>query len=300
MRDVIEVESLCRAYGERVGIDSIDFRLAEGEVFGFLGPNGAGKTTTIRILLGFLQPSAGRAQVLGRDAWRESHLIKADVGYLPSDLRLYTWMTVESALSVAGRIRGLDLRKAGAEIAERFELERDVPVRSMSRGMRQKLGIVLTLAHDPQLLILDEPTSGLDPLMQEELARCLRERADAGRSVFFSSHTLSEVESTCDRVVILRRGHVVADEPLTQMRERARRRVELRFETPAACAAAQPPDGLHVVERGDRAWSAELDGEAGPLRHWLATQAIEDFSVSPPDLEALFHGYYGAQEDGRC
>ena len=296
MPDLIRAQDLRRTYGERVGVDSIDLRVGSGTIFGFLGPNGAGKTTTIRILLGFLRPSGGSAQVLGLDCWRDSHRIKRDVGYLPSDLRLYDWMTAESALSVVGRVRGMELSKAGLALAERFELEPDVRVRAMSRGTRQKLGIVLALAHEPRLLVLDEPTSGLDPLMQDELARALRERAAAGCTVFFSSHTLSEVESICDRVAIVRRGRIVEDEGLEELRRRALRTVELRFASAEACARAEPPAVLTSVTRGERSWRGELDGPAGVLREWLARQEVEDFSVSPPDLEALFRGFYRDEE----
>ena len=295
---LIQVDSLRRSYGSRVGVESIDLELEAGTIFGFLGPNGAGKTTTIRLLLGFLHPTGGEARVFGLDSWRDSHRIKRDVGYLPSDLRLYGWMTAESALRVAGRIRGMDLLRAGHEVAERFELEPDVRVRAMSRGMRQKLGIVLALAHRPRLLILDEPTSGLDPLMQDELARALREQAEAGRGVFLSSHTLSEVETICDRVAIVRRGRIVADESLEQLRHRARRTVELSFASAEACARVEPPAVLALRKRDGRRWTGELVGPAGALREWLAAQPIEDFSVSPPDLEALFRGFYREGEDG--
>ena len=289
---MIETRGLTRRYGERVGLEDVDLAVGEGTVFGFLGPNGAGKTTAIRLLLGFLRPSAGSASVLGLDCWRDSHRIKRDVGYLPSDLRLWPWMTAESALRVAGRVRGRDLGPAGRALAERFELEPDVRVRAMSRGMRQKLGVVLALAHDPRLLVLDEPTGGLDPLMQDELTSALRERAEAGCTVFFSSHTLSEVEATCDRVAIVRRGRIVADETLEVLRGRARRRVEVVFRDAEAARRAEPPAALVVLERSGARLAGELDGPAGALASWLARQDVADFVVHPPDLETLFRGFY--------
>lgn len=292
MPSVLCTHRLTRRYGQRVGVEGVDLALEQGSLFGFLGPNGAGKTTTIRLLLGFLRPTAGEASVFGLDCWRDSHRIKRDVGYLPSDLRLHAWMTGERALRVLGRIRGEDLSVEGHSLAERFELEMDVRVRAMSRGTRQKLGIVLALAHRPKLLILDEPTGGLDPLMQDELARTLRGLAAEGHTVFFSSHTLSEVESTCERVAIVRRGRIVADETLADLRRRARRRVTITFRDPAAADAAAPPALLTLDERSGRTWTGELAGEAGPLREWLAAQPIEDFVVSPPDLETLFRSFY--------
>ena len=288
---MIRTRGLGRRYGERRGIEGVDLELESGEVFGFLGPNGAGKTTTIRLLLGFLRPTAGEARVLGLDCWRESHRIKRELGYLPGDLRLHAWMSVETALAVVGRVRGRDLRREGGALAERLGLPRDVRARAMSRGMRQKLGIVLALAHRPRVLVFDEPTSGLDPLVQDELARLLRERASEGTTVFFSSHTLSEVEAICDRVAIVRAGEIAADASLGELRRRARRRVTLRF-VDAAAAEVEPPPGLSVVERRGNVWEGELEGEAGALGGWLAEQRIEDFVVGAPGLEALFRAYY--------
>ena len=296
MTRILQTKRLSRSYGRRVGIETVDLELEPGTVFGFLGPNGAGKTTTIRLLLGFLRPTAGSAAIFGRDCWRESHLIKRDVGYLPSDLRLHPWMSGESALRVVGRIRGCDILTAGRRIAERFELEMDVKVRAMSRGMRQKLGIVLALAHKPRLLILDEPTSGLDPLMQDELARALVELASEGHTVFFSSHTLSEVEAVCNRVAIVRRGRIVADETIAALQRRARRRLAITFRDEAAAAAAEPPPTIAVEQRSRRVWTGELSRTAGSIRAWLAAQPVEDFVVGPPELETLFRAYYRDEE----
>ena len=297
MESVIRTERLTRHYGPRVGVDAIDLDVAPGTLFGFLGPNGAGKTTTIRLLLGFLRPTGGHAAILGLDCWHDSHLVKREVGYLPSDLRLYPWMTGESALRIVGRVRGRNLLAAGRAIAERFELEMDVRVRAMSRGMRQKLGVVLALAHEPKLLVMDEPTSGLDPLMQDELVRTLSEMAARGATVFFSSHTLSEVEEVCDRVAIIRRGRIVADEALEAMRLRARRRVTITFRDAQAAAGAEPPASLVVHERHDRQWKAELDGTAGSIRAWLAAHPIDDFVIGPPELETLFRAFYRDDEE---
>ena len=287
----IETERLTKRYGGRTGIDAVDLSVPPGALFGFLGPNGAGKTTLIRLLMGFLRPTAGNARIGGRECWSDAHRIKRDAGYLPGDLRLYPWMTLRNAVALSARARGMDLASAGERLAERFGLDPTLRVRKMSRGMRQKVGLVLALAHDPRVLVLDEPTSGLDPLMQDELSVILRERAAAGTTVFFSSHTLGEVESLCTRVAIVRAGRIVADEALESLRARATRQVVVRFERDRA-PTSDPPPSFWLEERAGNVWEGALEGEAGPLVRWLATQAVEDLSVSTPDLEGVFRRFY--------
>lgn len=294
---ILRTEQLTRRYGRRIGVEDVNLEIGAGEVFGFLGPNGAGKTTTIRLLMGFLQPHAGKASILGLDCWRQSALAKRAVGYLPGDLRLYPWLTARRALNIFGKIRGSDITRAGLELAERFRLELDVRVQKMSRGMRQKLGILLAMAHRPQLLILDEPTSGLDPLMQEELARSVRELAAAGHTVFFSSHTLSEVDSLCDRVAIVREGRIVADERLETLRARAPRIVDISFDNHHSAEAVSCPSFLHVVRRNGSRWLCELAGPTPPLIAWAAGKPLTDITISAPDLERVFHKYYESSQE---
>ena len=291
---VILAEDLSRHYGRRRGIDRLNLDIGEGELFGFLGPNGAGKTTTIRLLLGFLRAHSGRASVFGLDAWCHTAKIKRDVGYLPGDLRLYPWFTAHSALKICSQVRGTGLEKYGFELADRFSLELSVPVRKMSRGMRQKLGLVLALAHRPRLLVLDEPTSGLDPLMQDELANCLRELAQAGHTVFFSSHTLSEVEQLCDRVAIVRAGRIVADETLQTLHQRARRSVSIVFDQIETAQRLEPPGFLDIETRDGQRWKCELTGVSGDLIRWAAAQPISDLTIGQPDLESLFRKFYAS------
>ncbi len=294
--EVISVQQLSRHYGQRRGIDAVDLSVKSGEIFGFLGPNGAGKTTTIRILLGLLKPSHGTSRIFDLDCWAQSATIKQQVGYLPGDLRLYPWFTGNNALKVVGQVRGQELQSHGRELLKRFHLDGSVPVRKMSRGMRQKLGIMLALAHKPQLVILDEPTSGLDPLMCDELYRCLRERAAEGATVFFSSHTLSEVELLCQRVAIVRSGRIVANESMEELRRQAHRAVMLRFRGDAA-KSIETPDFLEIEERTGQVWRGELIGTTTQFMAWAATQPLEDLAVSPPSLESLFRRYYEREEE---
>jgi ABC-2 type transport system ATP-binding protein len=292
MAALIEAQNLTRAYGSRRGIESVSLSVPEGSLYGFLGPNGAGKTTTIRVLLGFLRPTSGAARVFGRDCWRESPKIKEEVGYIPGDLRLYPWMNGTSALAMVGGVRGRDLMGAGRELAREFDLDLKVRVREMSRGMRQKLGIILALAHRPRLLVLDEPTSGLDPLVQEQFRALLRAFTKEGRTVFFSSHTLSEVEQLCDRVAIVKDGKLVVDEPLESLRRRAGHEVTVRWRDGAAMASVQPPAFFSVQRRDGGVWSGTLEGPVDELVRWLARHQVEELEVTRPDLERLFRRFY--------
>lgn len=295
---VLELQGLSKNYGQRRGIEGINLSVNSEEIFGFLGPNGAGKTTTIRVLLGLLRPSQGTAKILGHDCWSQSALIKQHIGYLPGDLRLYPWFTGKNALKIVSEVRGQsEVRQRGSALLEQFQLDENVPVRRMSRGMRQKLGIVLALAHRPRLLILDEPTSGLDPLMCDELYRTLRDAATTGTTVFFSSHTLSEVESLCERVAIVRAGQIVADEKMEVLRQNAHRTVMLRFRSNVDTAGLQLPNFLKIKQRTNYVWSGELTGTVSELVAWAAGQPLDDLELSPPSLESLFHAYYQSDQE---
>lgn len=294
---VLTTEQLCKSYGSRRGVSDVNLSLEEGQIFGFLGPNGAGKSTTIRMLLGFLRPSSGVSTILGHDCWNDSAVIKQDVGYVAGDVRLYPWLTARRAFQIVGEIRRMDLQTSGHLLAERFQLEPDLPVRKMSRGNRQKLALVMALAHQPKIVILDEPTSGLDPLMQDTLADCLREMADGGRTVFFSSHTLSEVESLCDRVAIVRGGQIVADERLAVLKAKAPRTVLLKFPSEALASAVVIPDFVSLENQAGAQLELQLHGSAADLTKWAATQPIDDISIGRPNLETLFRQYYLTESD---
>ncbi len=292
---VIEIANLTRRYGRRRGIDDVTLSIGAGSLYGFLGPNGAGKTTTIRVLLGFLRASSGTARVLGLDCWRQSARVKREIGAIPGDLRLWGYLTGHSALRLFGRVRGVDLRTRGGALAEELELDLRVPVRKMSRGMRQKLGLILALAHDPKVLILDEPTTALDPLMQDRLRAILRRTAQAGRTVFFSSHTLSEVEDLCERVAIVREGRIVADSTLADLRRRAGHEVHVHWNGDAPAVPAE----LAGLRAHGREWRGQLDGAVGPLLRCLGgREDVADVRIARPDLEDIFRRYYEDETPG--
>lgn len=291
--DAVIIEALVKRYGRHRAVDGLTLAVPEGSLFGFLGPNGSGKTTAIRVLMGMLRADGGGARVFGCDCWRESPRIKRELGYLPGDLRLYPWLSARAGLRMSGRIRGVDVQGFGATLTESFALDPLVCVRNMSHGMRQKLGLILALAHRPRLLILDEPTTALDPLVQQTLYGHLRALRDAGHTVFFSSHTLGEVEQLCDRVAILRDGRLTALETLEALRSRAKRLVVLRWGNRANEQDQRAPDCLRVVERRGAEWECLLEGPVAELVRWAATAPLDDLAIGKPDLATLFHEYYG-------
>ena len=289
----IRTQRLTKRYGSARGVEALDLEVRRGEVFGFLGPNGAGKTTTIRTLLDLLHPTSGTATILGLDSRRDSLAIRARVGNLPGDFAYDGRMTGEAMLTLFGRLRGLpDLGRAG-ELAERFEADLHVPLHELSRGNRQKLGLVQALFHAPELLVLDEPTSGLDPLMQEEFLTVVAEHRAAGGTVFLSSHELDEVERVCDRVGIIREGRLVAVDRVERMRSRAERDVRVRFGGPVPRREVERLPGVHDVRVDGDVLRCLLRGPVDPLVQVLARHRVEDLEIRRPTLETLFLGYYG-------
>lgn len=293
--DAIVTERLCKRYGSRLALRDLTLRVSRGSRFGFLGPNGAGKTTVLRILTGLLRASSGRAVVLGGDAWGDGPRVRREIGYLPGDVRFWEHLTGGATLDFLGAARGGGHGAEARRLAKVFDLDLRPRVRQYSRGMKQKLGLIQALMHRPRLILMDEPTTALDPLVREQLYRELRRVSDDGRTVLFSSHTLSEVEDLCDEVAIVREGRLVECERIEVLRERALRRVELRWR--GALGAALPAE-LHVIERCDGRVRGAWEGPLLPLFRWLSEQAIDDVTVAPPDLEDLFLAYYAAAPDG--
>jgi len=278
-------------------LDEVTLAVRPGEIFGFLGPNGAGKTTCIRLLLGFLHPTTGTARVLGLDTQTDGVAIRGRVGYLPGGIALYDAMTGTDLLDYLGAFyrRPPTLRARllhGLELAAR-DLAR--PVRDYSRGMRQKLGIVQALQHDPDLAILDEPSEGLDPLMQRAFYEILDERRAAGRTVFLSSHILSEVERVCDRVAIVRRGRLVALEEIGALLDRRRRTVEMRVDGPLPSLAGVP--GVTDVVVVDGHVRCRLEGDVRPFLAAIAGWPVADLTIEPARLEDAFLEFYEDREE---
>ena len=290
MTAVIEAESLTKWYGRRRGIVDVSFSVSEGEVFGFLGPNGAGKTTTIRTLLGFLRPTSGRASIFGIDVWSEAAAAHRGISYLGSEPGFLGEMTSAAQLDYLGALRGLP-RSAWRPMAERLELDPSVPTRKLSRGNRQKIGLVaLFMGHEP-LLVMDEPTTGLDPLMQREFLALVADARGEGRTVFLSSHNLTEVERTCDRVGIVREGRLVDVSSVGELLGEHWRSVNLVLALPAPEGAFDLPN-VEVVAVTGREVHVMVQGDVNPLLHRIAQLDVVDIAITTPDVEDLFLRYY--------
>jgi len=274
----------------------VDLDVRPGEIFGFLGPNGAGKSTMIRLLLGYLHPTSGGAQVLGRDIVRESLAIRSRVGYLPGGIALYDTMTGEAILDYLCRLYRRPATRRAA-IADRLQMSAATlrrPVRDYSRGMRQKIGVIQALQHDPELAILDEPTEGLDPLMQRAFYDLLDELKGEGRTIFLSSHVLSEVERVCDRVAIIRQGHLVALQDVGVLLASRQRHVEMRFSGAAPSLAAVA--GVSDVRASDGFLSCQLQGDPRPFLQAIGDAPLTDLIIEPAHLEEAFLEYYAEAE----
>ena len=293
---VISAHSLTKHYGSVRALTDLTLDVRRGEIFGFLGPNGAGKSTFIRTLLGFIHATRGTATVLGHDIATDSVEIRRSTGYLPGGIALYDSLTGEQVLDYLVELQDTEPRRR-VELCERLELPASVlrrRVRDYSRGMRQKIGVVQALQHDPELAILDEPTEGLDPLMQQAFYRILDDLRREGKTVFFSSHVLSEVERLCDRVAIIRAGHLMAVHDVTELLGRRKRRVMLRWRGAAPDPTTLP--GLaDIVVDGDRI-TGTLSGEIAGFVRSIASPNLEDLIIEPASLEEAFLEYYADGE----
>jgi len=292
----ILTEGLTKRYGRRPGIEQLDLEVHPGEVFGFIGPNGAGKSTTIRLLLDLLRPTAGRATVLDLDARADSVAVRRSVGYLPGEFGLDVRMTPRQLLQYFATLRGMrDLGDARA-LAERLDLDLDLPMGRLSRGNRQKVGLVQAMFHRPPLLILDEPTTGLDPLVQDTFLQMLREARDEGRTVFLSSHILSEVERVCDRVAIVRASRLAALETTESLLEKRRKRVTLVFDSPVDASAFAQLPGVSDIRVQGTAVTLRLSDGIDAVIKLAAQHTLLDLQVEHPSLDEVFLGYYDARQ----
>jgi len=289
---LVQLHGLTKRFGRTLAVDDLTLELAPGEVVGFLGPNGAGKTTTLRLLMGFLKPTAGCAMVNGLDCWREGVAAHRHVGYLPGDVRLWPRLTGRETLQYLAALRGLPLSNAD-ELAKRLDVELDRPVSALSKGNRQKVGILIALIGDSDVLLLDEPTGGLDPLVQHEFHRIIRERTEAGAAVLLSSHVLSEVERVADWVAIIRSGQLIVLESLAELRKKATHTVQVRFRDQPPADTFDRIPGIRDVVLDGTLLHCTLQGTVDPFIKALAQFEVLDLNSHETDLEESFLTLYG-------
>lgn len=298
MTVAISTQRLTKHYGDVAALVDLDLAVGPGEVFGFLGPNGAGKTTMIRTILDEIRPTSGTAQILGMDTHRESVEIRRHIGYLPGDLVLYPNLTGRDVLTYFANLRGGVDWNYVAELQERLGVDLDRKSGDLSTGNRQKVGIIQAFMNQPELLVLDEPSTGLDPLVQREFQTMMREVAEAGRTVFLSSHTLSEVQRVADRVGIIRHGKLIALETVADLRHKAIRRIELEFFDGVPRDELAAVRGVGEIEvDGERA-IISFDGEMTDLLGAVDGHRLRDISTEDADLEEIFLTYYHDEAAG--
>ena len=287
----ISTEGLSKRYGNVHALESLDLEVAEGEVVGYLGPNGAGKTTTIRLLLGLIRPTAGRAEIFGLDCQHQVVKVHRHLAYVPGETRLWPSLTGTETLHLLGRVQGRVDEAYTQELIRRFDLDVSKKVRAYSKGNRQKLILVAALMTRPDLLVLDEPTSGLDPLMEQAFRHCVHEARERGQTIFLSSHILSEVEALCDRIGILREGVLVEMGTLQEMRHLSAFTVEATFDGPVPDLSRVP--GVSSVEVVGHLVRCQVRGTVEPLLQVLAASGVQQLLSREPSLEELFLAQYG-------
>lgn len=289
--NAIRTNKLEKHYGKARGIVELDLSVEEGEFFGFIGPNGAGKSTTIRILLGLIRPSAGSAEIFGRDVTEEKVPLLREIGYLPAESAFYPGMRVRDILDLSAGLRKKDCAKESARLCDRLQLDVSRRVDELSFGNRKKVAIVCALQHCPRLLILDEPTGGLDPLMQREFFEILKERNRAGATVFFSSHILSEVQRNCTHAAMIRAGRIIACNSVAALSKSNAKRICIH-------GSADLHGLAGVRDRQEAAGTVRFlySGEMQPLLQALSAGSVQDLTISEPELEEIFLHYY--EKDG--
>lgn len=290
----LKTQKLCKSYGKVRALRGIDLEVRRGEIFGFLGPNGAGKTTNIRCLLDLIRPDGGTARVLGIDPQADPVAVRARTGYLPGEMALDDNLTGEQQLRYLNDLRGGKADwKFVRQLAERLELDLKRPIRNLSKGNKIKVGVVQALMHRPELLLLDEPTFGLDPLMQHEVLKLLTEAQADGATVFFSSHILSEVQVTAERVAFIRKGVIVEVAETASLINRTLRRSRIRFRRPVDVQPLTTLRGVTVLSQDDATSIVlQVEGEMDQLIKVLAAYPVSDFDTERPSLEEVFLAYY--------
>lgn len=289
---LLHTEGLTKDYGRNRALDHLDVEVRPGEVFGLLGPNGSGKSTALRLLMGFLRPTAGRASIAGHDCWHDSVSARRHVAYLPGELRLYENLTGQELIQFLSRLRGRTPTSEIEFLARRFDIDLGRPLAELSSGMKRKVALLQVMAAGAPLLILDEPTNTLDPTMRDELLGQIRTARERGQAVLFSSHVLTEVEQVCDRVGVLQLGKLVHLQTMASLRQE--RRIRIRFGAP--WEPLPNLEGLELTETVDHELVLAYSGDLPPLLAWLSRQPVVDMQIESLGLGAVYQRYHGTEE----
>lgn len=292
--EAIEIIDLHKSYGKVKALRGVNVVVERGELFGFLGPNGAGKTTTIRCMLDMIRPQSGTIRLLGIDPQKNPKAVQAQVGYLPGELNIEPNLRVRSALRYFIDLRGNSVEWDYArQLAQRLELDLAVPIKNLSKGNKQKVGLVQALMHRPKLLLMDEPTSGLDPLMQQEVYRLLREAKSDGATIFFSSHIINEVEHLADRIAIINQGVIVEEAEPGKLVKMEVRRMQIRFKEPVDASLLEQVDGVTLLSKGNGTLvNLRVEGDLDGIIKVLGKYPVSDIDLQRQSLEEAFLAYY--------
>ena len=297
----LEVKALTKWYGSSVGVQDLSFGIEKGEIFGYLGPNGSGKTTTIRCLMGLLRPTSGQCRILGQRVVHGKATQHKHIGYLPGDFRTWQGLTPRKLLRLLAGLGNSDqVDKRQEELAERLDLDLDRRMRALSKGNRQKVGIIYAFQHQPEVLILDEPTIGLDPLIRQTVLDLIRETAQTGATILLSSHDLSEVAAICGRAAILREGHLVELAPISKIAQQGQRRIKIWF-VEGTRVPELPEDqlpGVRIIQQNTNTLHISYQGTVDALLKWLSQFPVDRIATTETSLEEAFIHYY-QKEAGR-
>jgi ABC-2 type transport system ATP-binding protein len=291
METIIQTTNLTKFYGKNRGIENVSITVNKGDIFGFLGPNGAGKSTTIRTIMDFIRPTGGSASIFGMDCHRDSVAIRKRIGYIPGDFGLYGHMTGWKFLEYFGKVRGGYDAEAASDLAKKMDIKLDRRMKEYSRGMRQKVAIIQAFMNNPDLIIMDEPTNGLDPLVHQNFMDMLRENADRGTTIFMSSHVLSEVEKSCNRVAIIKEGGIVAEEQVEALRQKSGKILEVKFKEAPTREIFYLP-GISNVTRSNGTYRMNVTGNMEEILKEISAYKLADISIHQMTLEDIFMHYY--------
>lgn len=293
-QSIIKITNLTKDYGSKKGVFHLTFDVKKGEIMGFLGPNGAGKTTTIRQLMGFIRPNEGSVTIKGMDCYKEAHKIQDHLGYLPGEIAFMDDMNGKEFIRFIGNMKGMKAETRAKELIEFFELDTNGRIEKMSKGMKQKIGLVCAFMNNPDILILDEPTSGLDPLMQNKFVSLLLEEKKKGKTILMSSHIFEEIEKTCDRTVIIKEGEIVAIEEMEELRKNKKKKFEFVFEKEKE--AREFVGKYPGAQLEQKTVTLLTGGNIDCLLKEVSKYTIKDINIKLQTLEELFMNFYGGNE----